>query len=122
MEYDINIHLPQQVENFMNAFAQGDSEALERIKKNILILIPDGSFHKDLGDYEQDRKNRIQSLIDKTIENVQRQTEKPKNEETLYNIQTSLKQLEGLLNTVEGDYWATINEYMITWLNKQKDE
>lgn len=118
MEYDINIHLPSQVENFMNAFAQGDSVSLERVKKNIMVLIPDGSFHKDMGDYEQDRKHRIETKMDKAIGHIKDKASSIEGEQAIIAIQTTLKQLENDLNMVEGDYWATVNEYMIGWLNQ----
>ena len=118
MEYDINIHLPSQVENFMNAFAQGDSVGLERVKKNIMVLIPDDSFHKDMGDYEQDRKHRIETKMDKAIGHIKDKASSVKGEQAIIDIQMVLKQLENDLNMVEGVYWATVNEYMISWLNQ----
>ena len=122
MEYDINIHLPSQVENFMNAFAKGDSVGLERIKKNIMVLIPNGSFHKDVSDYELKRHERINELMNKAIESVKNKATTVKGEKAIVDIQMVLKQLEMDLNGVEGDYWSTINEYMITWLNSQSSK
>ena len=120
MEYNIEIHIPQQVENFMNAYAQGDSNLLERIRKNILTLIPDGSFHKDMMEYETHRKQRINNLMNKAIENVRNKANNPDGEKTIVDIQSDFKQLEMDLNTVESEYWDKISQYMISWLNEQQ--
>jgi len=122
MEYDISIHLPQQVENFNQAYAQGDPEALERIKQNIMRLIPDGGFHKDMMEYEATRKKRIEQLMDDAIKTIRNTTENASGEKTLLSINDTQKQLGDALNSVESEYWDTIGMYMISWLNEQQEQ
>ena len=117
--YEISIHIPQQIENFMNIMAtpQPDVGQLERIKNNILNLIPDDTFHKDIMDYENRRKTKIKQLIDKAIQSIKTLVQTKNTQELFIDIDEIRKDVAEALSTVESDYWTKIEQYMISWLN-----
>lgn len=119
LETQIGKHLPQQIENFFNAYDQGNVELLERIKESIITIIPDGSFHQDLLDYDKSRKNNINNLMDLAIKTIKEQPQSKEPKDTIENINQGLSDLQNDLNTLEHEYWQIIAEYMVTYLNKE---
>ena len=124
MSYDINIHLPQQIENFLNIIAspKPDVNQLERIKQNIINLIDDSDFQVDMNSFEKTRQSKTKELINKAIESVKTIASSKNTEELFIDIDEIRNDVTNALNVVESDYWTNIESYMIKYLNSQNDD
>ena len=118
MKYDMNAHLPQQVENLLNGFAQGDAALLERIKTNIKDIVQDKTFLKDMDDYDKRKLEKITELMNKAKDAIKTMVETKNPDELFVDAQGILNDLTTALGTIEGEYWDTIKSYVIGWMKQ----
>lgn len=114
----MNAHLPQQVENLLNGFAQGDAALLERIKTNIKDIVQDKTFLKDMDDYDKRKLEKITELMNKAKDAIKTMVETKNPDELFVDAQGILNDLTTALGTIEGEYWDTIKSYVIGWMKQ----
>ena len=121
MKYDINIHLPAQVEGLMNSFQKADVAALERSFNNIKNLIKDEKFHNDIKDYQEKRMKKIDELSKKAFDAAKTINDVKSFSELYVDIEEIKNDLIGSIELVEQDYWDHIKEYITLYLNKEEN-
>lgn len=118
MKYDIKVHLPQQMENFLNAFAQGDADLMTRIKKNLEDLIQDKTFQKDIGDYDRNRQKKLDELMKKALDGVKTAVQADKLDEIYIDIEEIKNDLNAALVGIESEYWNNVRTYVVGWVSQ----
>ena len=118
MKYELMAHLPQQLENLYNAFAQGDAELLDRVLDNIKDIVKDEAFQKDLKDYDKERNEQFETLQKKALEGIKALTDAKNINEVYIDINEIQKDFTGALNSMEGEYWDKVKEYISAWANQ----
>ena len=98
MEYDVNMHLPQQLENLMQARAGGNLEAFEHIKKGIEQIIDD---EIDMKEYEE----KVKVIVKQCLGEIEKALKAEKNEVTLNTIKQ-------LIATADEEYGAVWTGYV----------
>ena len=122
MKYDIKAHLPQQLENLLNAFAQGDADLMARIKKNIEDLIPDATFQKDIRDYDTNRQKKLDELMKKALDGVKTAAQADKLDEIYIDFEEIKNDLNLALAGIEGEYWNNIRAYVVGWVSQMDND
>lgn len=122
MKYDMKIHLPQQMENMMQAFASGDAAALERTKENIKEIIIDETFQKDIAEYEKKREETIEDIqteaFNNALECVANAQEQKNLGAMLDGINEMFKGINEEISTVDGKFWDNIKTYITGWVSQ----
>lgn len=118
-KYDLGLHVPQQVDNFLQAYASGDMGALERVKDNLVSVVDDVGFKKAVDDYNVERKNKFDSLVKNALESVETLVKSNKSIDLFSGIDEIRNVLQIDLNMMESEYWSTVREYVVGWMKKQ---
>ena len=111
MGYDIKIHLGQQMENFLTAFANADVVAMERIKGIIMDIFKntdEESILLSVHNWDKKRQDEIQKVWNKALETVKTIAGAKKNEELLIDLDVMKRDTVQALNELENDYWVSI--------------
>jgi len=111
MEYDIKAHLGQQIENFLNAFANADVQAMERTKQNIVDIFSKSDNElviSSITDWDKKRQDEVQKVWTKASGALKTIAETKKNEQLFIDVDEIKNDVVGALNELEGDYWSSI--------------
>ena len=118
MKYEIMAHLPQQLENLYNAFAQGDAALLDRVLDNIKDIVKDEAFQADLKDYDKERKEQFEKIQKKALESIKTLTEAKDINEVYIDLKEIQDDFTTALNSMEGEYWDKTKEYISKWADQ----
>ena len=118
MKYELMAHLPQQMENFYNAFAQGDAALLDRVLDNLKDIIKDKSFQNDLKDYDKERKEQFDKIQKKALDGIKALSEAKDINEVYIDLKEIQDDFTAALNSMEGEYWDKVKEYISEWTNQ----
>jgi len=118
MTYDKKMHIAQQVENFMNSFAQGDSGSLDRCLSNLKEIIDSDILEEGILMADRTKKQELDKLWVKAREAIKTASENDDKGKVFIDIQEIQKDLSESLNLLEMDYWETIRRYIIENLDK----
>lgn len=116
--YDKKVHLGQQMENYLNAFASGDSTSLERILSNMKDIINDGSFKTDLEGYEKARQKSMTEAMKNATENAKKLVEAKNIGEILVVVEELKNGLQAELDIIEGKHWEKIRSYLLGTIDR----
>ena len=122
MKYDVSMHLPAQIEGMMNSFQKADIASLERSLSNIINLIKDEKFHRDIKDYQKKRMEKIEELSKKALDATKTIKESKSFSELYVDIDEIKNDLVSSIEVVELDYWDHIKEYITLYINKEENE
>ena len=122
MKYEIMAHLPQQLENLYNAFAQGDAALLDRILDNIKDIVKDETFQADLKDYDKERKEQFEKIQKKALEAIKTLSEAKDINEVYIDLKEIQDDFTAALNGMEGEYWDKVKEYISEYADQLKVE
>jgi len=118
MKYELMAHLPQQLENLYNAFAQGDAELLDRILGNIKDIVKDESLQGYLKDYDTQRKERLEKIQKKALEGFKTLAEAKDINEVFIDYKEIQDDLTTALNSMETEYWDKVKKCITTWADR----
>lgn len=116
--YDLKMHLPQQIEYYLGCFASGDPAGLKRTLDNIKDLIKDETLGKPLSDYEEERISKLEEKQKAVLKHVQELIKSENVWEIFQAVEQSKNELVEDMESVEGDYWGTIRTYLIDMMNR----
>lgn len=111
MEYDIKTHLGQQIENFLNAFAGADVQAMERIKKTIMDIYKntdDVSILLAVQNWDKKRQDEVGKIWMKAKEGLKTIASTKNNEELFIDVDEIKNDIIKALNMLESEYWDSI--------------
>lgn len=118
MEYDKKIHIAQQVENFMNSFATGDSGSLERTLSNITEVFDAPMLLEKIKIADKTKKEEINKIWIKARDAIKTTSESNKQGELFIDIAEVQKDLQQALNIIEMDYWEAIRGFIMEDIDK----
>jgi len=120
MNYDISVHIGQQVENLLNGYAAGDAGAMERAKNNLLDIFKNEgkqSIVEAIEKWDKDKQTEIGKIWQKANESIRTMAVSKKDEGMFIDI----KEIEGDvirgLNELEAEYWDSIRNLFLKNLN-----
>jgi len=125
MNYDVSVHLGQQMENFLNAYASGDVEAMERTKSNIKDIMKNTGMKNIIDNIEQwdNKKNEeIVKIIAKARDALKEIASKEAKDDIFIDIEEIKKDTVEALSTLEGEYWDSIKNLILKSINEVEDE
>ena len=111
MSYDIEVHIGQQVENFLNSYAAADAGAMERVKNNLLDIYKtnnDIDLVTAIKEWDTKKKAEIAKIWTKANEAIKVMAIAKKDEQMFLDIKKIETDLIQALNTLEGEYWDSI--------------
>lgn len=123
MNYDINAHIGQQIEFFLNSYAAGDASALERVKSNLLdIFSNNGNMGvvASIQEWDKKRKTEIEDIWNKANDALKTMLESKKDEQMFIDVKEIEADVVKSLNELEGEYWDSIRKLFLK--NVKKDE
>lgn len=121
MEYDIKNHLAQQIENFLNAFAGADVQAMERIKRNILDIYKNSDSLEvvtNINGWDKKKQENITKLYQKAQESIKTLLETKNSEELFIDLDEIRNDLVNSFNELESDYWEGMRSLFLKTLEK----
>ena len=123
MSYDIEVHIGQQIENFLNSYAAADAGAMERIKNNLLDIYK----HKNnlpavtaIKDWDQKKQTEILKIWNKAHIAMETMLTTKKDEHMFIDTKEIETDAVQALNMLEGEYWDSIRGLMLKHV-KQDD-
>ena len=120
MEYNTEIHMPQQIENLLQAYASGDVEALTRIKDNLMDIINDNTFKNDLKAFESDKAKSIDNIKKKALDAIKTLSEAKNIDSVFIDYEEIKADLIKALNETEQEYWESLKDYVIGWTQQME--
>ena len=116
--YDFKMHIPQRLENLLQAWDGGDLNGLNRVKETIIGLIDDNVFKTDLKDFdksyiaelEKNEKNTMEGL--KNVSNAKNMIDA---EQTFIFLKQNYNEN---LNKIETEHWENIRNYIIGYIKE----
>ena len=119
MKYDVSMHLPSQVEGLMLAFQKADVPFLERCLNNIVNLVKDDKFQKDIKEYQERRMKKIEELTSKALDAARTVKDAKSFSELYVDVEEIKNDLVSSIDLVEQDYWDHIKEYVTLYLHEE---
>jgi len=113
MSYDIKVHLPKQVDLFLDAIVQGNENVLHTTLSNIKDIVVDETFHKDLDDYEKQLDDKIKSIEKKALETIKADSKAKTLDDVINTVNVAVKDV----NTEYNEYIKTLKAYILGWVN-----
>jgi len=123
MNYDIEMHIGQQIENFLNSYAAADAGAMERVKKNLLDIYKNNDDTKiadAIKQWDMKKKTEIHKIWQKANEAIRAMAVTKKDEEMFIDIKEIETDVVKALNELESEYWDSIRNLFLE--NVKKDE
>jgi len=121
MMYNIEAHIPQQVETLLQCYNKADVEGMNLCLQNLLNLIKDKTFRLRLKTFESERQQHIQRIKDNTI-NALKTGFNEKN--TVEDLQQHYEMVIGgfvkQLDDNEKKYWDVVKEYITNYVVEKK--
>ena len=118
MEYDTKVHIAQQVENFMNSFAAGDINALNRTLSNLEELIKDNGFKEKINAANDTKTKEVKDILTKAKDGIKEITSSDDTDTLFIDIDEIRNDLNKVLGELETDYWTSIRKYVLEALNE----
>ena len=116
-DYDMKMHIPQQIENYLQAYASADISTLTRSLENIKDLTNDPEMQKDLYKYDKEKHKLVTQKMDETCKQIQKAIENKTSEEALIYTGSILEALNTELDVLEQKYWEHVHGYILQWIN-----
>lgn len=122
MEYDISVHIGQQIENFLNGYAAGDVGIMERTKSNMKELLDKSGLKQiveTLDKWDIEKPKELEKIIKKAKDALKAVTEN--NDNDLFIDLEEIKQdTINAINELEGKYWNRVRELILESVNEEK--
>lgn len=116
MSYDINVHVGQQIENFLNSYAAADAGAMERVKNNLMDIYKnkkDDKIIEAIKLWDDKKKTEIAKIWTKANEAIRTMAISKKDEHMFIDIKEIETDVVQALNMLEGEYWDSIRGLML---------
>ena len=116
MEYDIETHVAQQIENFLNGYDAADIGIMERSKSNFKAIMETANKDKVVGSIDTWDKKKIdemEKIWKKATEASKLITVTKKGEELFVDVEEIKQDLANSFNLLEGEYWDSIRGLML---------
>ena len=116
MSYDINVHIGQQIENFLNGYAAADAGAMERVKNNLMDIYKNNKDEKIIEAiklWDDKKKTEIAKIWTKANEAIRTMATSKKDEQMFIDIKEIETDVVQALNILEGEYWDSIRNLML---------
>ena len=111
MGYDIDMHIPGQVDFFLQSFNNKNLDGIGQSLDTLMELVKDNGFKNDIKNYEINlelKKKKIQEETIKKIHSIK----------TLDEAIIILHNYEEDYNNIYNDYWKIIKSYIIGYFKK----
>ena len=112
--YDINMHLPQQMENLMQMRATGNIPGFKHILGGIQQIIDQ---HLDDSSHNKD----VQSLIETCLKQIETTLQGTKTEDTLIGIKQVIAQAEAEYEALEVGYMNEVVELLVSYIAQKNN-
>ena len=122
MEYDIETHVAQQIENFLNGYNAADIGTMERSKSNFKAIMKEAKKDKVIDSFntwDKKKLDEMERIWKKATEAIKLITVTKKGEELFVDVEEIKQDLANSFNLLEGEYWDSIRGLM---LGSTKDE
>jgi hypothetical protein len=124
MTYEIKIHLGQQMENFLNAFAGADVEGMHRVKETLVDIcknIDEPEYETavtTIAGWDREKLKEIEKIRVKAVEDSKKIAETKTLDELSYTMELLRNNLTQALGELEGEYWSRIKSFFVKTVNK----
>jgi flagellar hook-basal body complex protein FliE len=75
MEYDVKMHLPNQIEQFLNGLTSGDERVINITIGNIKELVDDDGFGKKLDNYQKSLDTQLKDIDKNCLQMIKNNAE-----------------------------------------------
>ena len=112
MDENMNMITLQQLQNFLNAYAESNEEIINRCFSNLTDLLTDEKYQKGLTEYKNVLTEKITTLEKTTLKHIQ-DVVKTK---TLADVVSTLTDCQTQSNAVNNEYLEKIKSYTVEWI------
>lgn len=116
MSYDIEGHIAQQIENFLNGYGAADIGMMERSKSSFKAIMETAKKENVVGSFDKWDKKKLEEMDKiwkKATEAIKLITVTKKGEELFVDIEEIKQDLANAFNLLEGEYWDSIRNLML---------
>jgi len=116
MNYDVKVHLGQQVENFLNGYAAGDKAILQRSITNISSIFEetgDASFKTAMEKMDKTRKDELQKIWNKAKDAMKLLADTKEGDAIFIDVEEIKQDVVDSLAKLETNYWDSIRGLLL---------
>jgi len=116
MSYDVEGHVAQQIENFLNGYGAGDIGIMERSKSNFKAIMETAKKDKIVGSlntWDKKKLDEMERIWKKATDALKTITVSKKDEPLFVDIEEIKQDLANSFNLLEGEYWDSIRGLML---------
>lgn len=116
MSYDVEGHVAQQIENFLNGYDAADIGMMERSKSSFKAIMETAKKNKvtdNMDSWDKKKLEEIDKIWKKATEALKLITTTKKGEELFVDIEEIKQDLASAFNVLEGEYWDSIRGLML---------
>jgi len=110
---DMNLHIPQQIENMLNAIAEGDQNGITISIDNVVDLVKDPDFKAQLDFYEKEWRKKTNEIENNVVNKLKHNAELKTLDDAMEIINEGLQRS----NVTYGNYIKTIKTYILRYLH-----
>lgn len=124
MTYDIKVHLGQQMENFLNAFAGADVEGMHRVKENIVDIFKTSNEPEHDGvasvveSWDKEKIKEIENILSKAKDEGKQLIDVKNIDEMFILLESLRNNVTRSLGELEGEYWSRVKSYFLKNVSK----
>lgn len=125
MDYDIKVHLGQQIENFLNGFAAGDAMVLDRTLSNIRDIVNKAGnteFIGNLKEWDTKKTQETNKIFNKARDALKVLTESKDGADLFVDVEEIKADTMKAFNDLETKYWEAIRELVINNAFEDKED
>lgn len=117
VKYDLNLHMPQRVENMLNIIENGGTiEQFNDILDNIKTINNDTGLIQDLNDYEKQKTDQLTETDQEYRDKLNSIIEANDFREIMLKFSELIKNYEKDINEIHKSYVDTVKAYILGYL------
>lgn len=118
MVYDMSVHLPRQVELFLEAVNLKNEELYDQTLDSIKELINDKKFIKGLDEYEENMTTRNKEIEKNILKEIQDVVKTKNMNDVILKLNQGIKDV----NDNNLNYIKTVKTYILAWIKTINEE
>lgn len=116
-KYDVNIHMPQRVENLLNIVENGGTlEQFGYVLDDIKTIINDNGFIQDLHDWEKQKERQLKELDNEYLDKLRNIIKDNDFNSVIVEFSEIIKAYEKNINIINKDYVDTVKTYILGYV------
>lgn len=118
MEYDVKMHLPNQIEQFLNGLTSGDERVINITIGNIKELVDDDGFGKKLDNYQKSLDTQLKDIDKNCLQMIKNNAEVKTLDDAVVIINKAKVEAVEIYN----EFLAIVKSFILGYIKKVEYE